>query len=166
MDLFFFLLFATIAVVSAINVVAQRHPIASALSLIGVMGAIAVLYLSLGAEFIAMVQIIVYAGAVMVLFIFVIMLLNAGAEERRGRSWTAQLLGVPVLIAFLGLICYFLQREFSNAGITKFGDFTGGSAQGVGIALFTDYLLPFEVTSVLILIAIVGAIVLARKEMD
>src|SRR3984957_5739200 len=112
MDLFFFLLFAIIAVVSAINVVVQRHPIASALSLIGVMVSIAVLYLMLGAEFVAMVQIIVYAGAVMVLFIFVIMLRNAGAEDRRGRSWTAQLLGIPVLIAFLGLICYFVQREF------------------------------------------------------
>ena len=166
MDLFFFLLFATIAVVSAINVVVQRHPIASALSLIGVMGSIAVLYLLLGAEFIAMVQIIVYAGAVMVLFIFVIMLLNAGAEERRGRSWTAQLIGAPILIAFLGLICYFVQRQFANAGFVKFGNFTGGSAQSVGLALFTDYLLPFEITSVLILIAILGAIVLARKEMD
>ena len=81
--------------VCAINVVVQTHPIASALSLIGVMGSLAVLYLLLGAEFIAMAQIIVYAGAVMVLFVFVIMLLNAGAEERRGRSWTAQLLGVP-----------------------------------------------------------------------
>lgn len=166
MDIFFFLLFALIAVVSAINVVVQRHPIASALSLIGVMGSIAVLYLLLGAEFIAMVQIIVYAGAVMVLFVFVIMLLNAGAEERRGRSWTAQLLGAPILIAFLGLICYFVQREFANAGFVKFGNFTGGSAQSVGLALFTDYLLPFEITSVLILIAILGAIVLARKEMD
>jgi NADH-quinone oxidoreductase subunit J len=166
MDIFFFVLFAAIAVISSINVVMQRHPIASALSLIGVMGSIAVLYLMLGAEFIAMVQIIVYAGAVMVLFVFVIMLLNAGAEERRGRSWTAQLLGVPVLVAFLGVVCYFLQREFADAGFVKFGNFTGGSAQSVGISLFTDYLLPFEVTSVLILIAILGAIVLARKEMD
>lgn len=166
MDLFFFVLFATIAVLSAISVVVQRHPIASALSLVGVMASLAVLYLALGAEFVAMVQIIVYAGAVMVLFVFVIMLLNAGAEERRGRSLTAQLLGVPVLIAFLGLICYFVQREFANAGFMKFGNFTGGSAQSVGLALFTDYLLPFEITSVLILIAILGAIVLARKEMD
>jgi NADH-quinone oxidoreductase subunit J len=166
MDLFFFVFFATIAVVSAINVVMQRHPIASALSLIGVMVSVAGFYLALGAEFVAMVQIIVYAGAVMVLFIFVIMLLNAGAEERRGRSWTAQLLGVPVLIAFLGLICYFVQHEFANAGFMKFGNFTGGSAQGIGISLFTEYLLPFEVTSVLVLVAIVGAIVLARKEMD
>ncbi len=165
MDLFFFLLFATIAVLSAISVVVQRHPIASALSLVGVMASIAVFYLALGAEFVAMVQVIVYAGAVMVLFIFVIMLLNAGAEDRRGRSLTAQLLGVPVLIAFLGSICYFVQREFANAGFMKFGNFTGGSAQGIGIALFTDYLLPFEITSVLILIAILGAIVLARKEL-
>src|SRR5580700_4215120 len=103
MDIFFFMLFATIAVLCGISVVLQRHPISSALSLVGVMGSIAVLYLLLGAEFIAMAQIIVYAGAVMVLFIFVIMLLNAGAETRRGRSWTAQLLGIPALAAFVGL---------------------------------------------------------------
>ena len=86
--------------ICAVNVVLQRHPISSALSLIGVMASLAVLYLLLGAEFIAMAQIIVYAGAVMVLFVFVIMLLNAGAEVRRGRSWTAQLLGIPALLAF------------------------------------------------------------------
>ena len=166
MELILFALVAVIIIACAVNVVLQKHPISSALSLIGVMSSLAVMYLLLGAEFIAMAQIIVYAGAIMVLFIFVIMLLNAGAEQRRGRSWTAQLLGIPVLIAFLGLICYFVQREFGNAGYVKFGNFTGGSAQGVGIALFTDYLLPFEVTSVLILVAILGAIVLARKEMD
>jgi NADH-quinone oxidoreductase subunit J len=166
MDLAFFIVFATIAVISAVNVVLQRHPIASALSLVGVMGAIALLYLQLGAEFLAMAQIIVYAGAVMVLFIFVIMLLNAGSEVRRGRSWTAQLLGIPALAVFAGLLCWYFQRGFGNAGEVKFGGFTGGSAQGVGYALFTDYLLPFEVTSVLILVAIVGAVVLARKEMD
>jgi NADH-quinone oxidoreductase subunit J len=166
MDIFFFLLFAFIAVISAVNVVLQRHPIASALSLIGVMGSIAVLYLLLSAEFIAMAQIIVYAGAVMVLFIFVIMLLNAGAEARRGRSLVSQVLGVPALLALLGLLAYFVQREFASAGFVKFGNYTGGSAQAVGIALFTSYLLPFEVTSVLILVAIVGAIVLARKELD
>src|ERR1700721_888309 len=97
MALFFFLLFAVIALVSAVNVVLQRHPIASALSLIGVMGSIAVLYLQLGAEFIAMAPIIVFAGGGMVLFVFVIMLLNGGAEARRGRSLTAQLLGIPAL---------------------------------------------------------------------
>lgn len=166
MDLAFFIVFATISVLCAISVVLQRHPIASALSLVGVMASLAVLYLQLGAEFLAMAQIIVYAGAVMVLFIFVIMLLNAGTETRRGRSWTAQLLGLPALLAFVVLTGYFFMRGFANAGDVKFGNYTGGSAQGVGMALFTNYLLPFEVTSVLILIAIVGAIVLARKEMD
>lgn len=166
MDHLFFFLFGFIAVVCAINVVLQKHPISSALSLIGVMGSIAVLYLQLGAPFIAMAQIIVYAGAVMVLFIFVIMLLNAGSEEQRGRSWTAQLLGIPALLAFLGLVAYYLQRWFADAGVVKFDNFQGGTAQNIGYALFTDYLLPFEVVSVLILVAILGAIVLARKELD
>jgi NADH-quinone oxidoreductase subunit J len=166
MDIFFFLLFATVAVVCGINVVLQTHPISSALSLIGVMGAIAVLYLGLGAEFIAMAQIIVYAGAVMVLFIFVIMLLNAGSEQSSGRSWMSQLLGIPALLALFGVVAYFIQTSFGNAGFVKFGNFKGGSAESVGMALFTDYLLPFEVVSVLILVAIIGAIVLARKELD
>src|SRR5436190_10397333 len=110
MDVILFLIFAIIAIVSAVNVVVQTHPISSAISLIGVMGSLAVLYLLLGAEFIAAAQVIVYAGAIMVLFVFVIMLLNAGAESRRGRSFIAQLLGVPLLIAFLGLMAYFVQR--------------------------------------------------------
>ena len=71
-----------------------------------------------------------------------------------------------VNLSFVALIVFFIQRGFANAGFVKFGTFTGGSAQSVGLALFTDYLLPFEVTSVLILVAILGAIVLARKEMD
>ena len=83
MDVILFLVFALIAVVAAVNVVVQTHPISSAISLVGVMGSLAVLYLLLGAEFIAAAQVIVYAGAVMVLFVFVIMLLNAGAETAR-----------------------------------------------------------------------------------
>ena len=96
---FFFLIFAIVAVVCAINVVVQTHPISSALSLVGVMASLAVLYLLLGGEFIAMAQMIVYAGAVMVLFVFVIMLLNAGAEARAGDRWIASVLGVPLLVA-------------------------------------------------------------------
>jgi NADH-quinone oxidoreductase subunit J len=168
MNLPFILFFACalLAVAGAVMLILAHEPIHSALSLILVMISLAVLYLLLGAEFIAAVQIIVYAGAVMVLFVFVIMLLNAGSEVRRGRSWTSQLLGAPALVALLGILSYFVQREFANAGYVRFGNFTGGSAEKVGIALFTTYLLPFEVTSVLILIAIVGAIVLARKELD
>ncbi len=90
MDVVVFLVFAFVALACAINVVTQRHPIASAVSLIGVMGSLAVLYLLLGGEFIAAAQVIVYAGAIMVLFVFVIMLLNAGVEARRGRSVVAR----------------------------------------------------------------------------
>src|SRR5215472_17204226 len=152
MDVILFLIFAIIAVVCAINVVVQTHPISSAISLIGVMGSLAVLYLLLGAEFIAAAQVIVYAGAVMVLFVFVIMLLNAGAESKKGRSYMVQLLGVPLLIAFLGLTAYFVQRMYGGETVT-FGGFRGGSPKDIRTALFTTYLLPFEVTSVLILIA-------------
>jgi NADH-quinone oxidoreductase subunit J len=166
MDVILFLIFAIVAVVCAINVVVQTHPISSAISLVGVMGSLAVLYLLLGAEFIAAAQVIVYAGAVMVLFVFVIMLLNAGAETRKGRSFMVQLLGVPLLIVLLGLLTWFVQRLYPAGAMVHFGGFTGGSARDVGMALFTKYLLPFEVTSILILIAILGAIVLARKEMD
>lgn len=166
MDVILFFVFAAVAVVCGINVVLQTHPIASALSLIGVMGSLAVLYLLLGAEFIAAAQVIVYAGAIMVLFVFVIMLLNAGAEVRRGRSFVAQLLGLPVLVALLGLLAYLVQRIFPDAPMVTFGGFGKGSPHDVGLALFTEYLLPFEVTSVLILIAILGAIVLARKELE
>jgi NADH-quinone oxidoreductase subunit J len=170
MDLILFLVFAGIAVVAAINVVVQRHPISSAVSLIAVMGSLAVLYLLLGAEFIAAAQVIVYAGAVMVLFVFVIMLLNAGGETKAGRSFVASLLGVPVLVALLvallALLAFFSARLYPRDTEVHFGGFRGGTAQAVGRALFTTYLLPFEITSILILIAIVGAIVLARKELE
>jgi NADH-quinone oxidoreductase subunit J len=166
MDLILFLVFAGIAVVAAINVVVQRHPISSAVSLIAVMGSLAVLYLLLGAEFIAAAQVIVYAGAIMVLFVFVIMLLNAGGETKAGRSFVASLLGVPVLVALLALLAFFTARIYPRDTEVHFGGFRGGTAQAVGRALFTTYLLPFEITSILILIAIVGAIVLARKELE
>jgi NADH-quinone oxidoreductase subunit J len=162
MDVILFLIFAAIALVCAVNVVVQSHPISSAVSLIGVMGSLAVLYLLLGAEFIAAAQVIVYAGAVMVLFLFVIMLLNAGTEAKQSKSETAHFLGVPALLVFGLLLVYFIRQQPESW--VHFGGFTGGSAEAVGRALFTTYLLPFEVTSVLILIAIIGAIVLARKE--
>ena len=165
MDVILFLVFALIAVVCAINVVVQTHPVSSALSLVGVMGSLAVLYLLLGAEFIAAAQVIVYAGAVMVLFIFVIMLLNAGAEGTSLQvSPFAKYLGMILLVAFLGLISFIIQAMLPKTEGVVFGGFKGGTTADVGMKLFTVYLLPFEVTSVLILIAILGAIVLARKE--
>jgi NADH-quinone oxidoreductase subunit J len=167
MDIPLFLLFAAIAVVCAINLVVQRHPITSALSLVGVMGALAVLYLLLGAEFIAAVQIVVYAGAIMVLFVFVIMLLNAGGEPPHlGRSQMVRWLGIPLFTIFVGVVSYIVQRVAPAGAAVSFGGFTGGGPREVGRILFTEYLLPFEATSVLVLIAILGAIVLARKEIE
>src|SRR5579871_6329466 len=166
MDALLFMIFAAIAVVCGINLVLQTHPISSALSLIGVMGALAALYLLLGGEFIFAAQLIVYAGAIMVLFIFVIMLLNAGKEHKVNRRVWARWSGAPLLLAFLGLMAYVVQVLLPPSQGVRFGSFTQGGAEPIGTKLFTAYLLPFEVTSVLILIAIVGAIVLARKEID
>jgi NADH-quinone oxidoreductase subunit J len=164
MTTIFFLVFAAIAVVCAINLVVQTHPIASALSLIGVMVSLAVLYLQLGGEFIAAAQVIVYGGAIMVLFVFVIMLLNAGSEAVTFQvSRFVKYLGALLLAAFLGLISFIIQGALPKSEGVIFGAFQGTTLD-VGRKLFTAYLLPFEVTSVLILIAIVGAIVLARKE--
>ena len=160
-----FFLFAGIAVFCGISLVVQTHPIASALSLVGVMGSLAILYLQLGGEFIAAAQMIVYAGAIMVLFVFVIMLLNAGAEgASRGSSRFAKYVGILLLAAFFGLISFVIQAMLPNTEGVLFGTFRGGTALELGRKLFTVYLLPFEVTSLLILIAILGAVVLARKE--
>jgi NADH-quinone oxidoreductase subunit J len=166
MDAILFLVFATVAVACAVSLVLQTHPIASALSLIGVMGALAALYLLLGGEFIAMAQLIVYAGAIMVLFVFVIMLLNAGTERKAHRNLWGKYAGLPLLAGLIGVVIYMLRGAFAGSESVRFGAFTHGGAYEIGIKLFKDYLLPFEVTSVLVLIAIVGAIVLARKEVE
>jgi len=157
-----FFMLAALCVGGAINLLAQRHPINSALSLIVVMGSLAFLYLLLGAEFVAAVQIIIYAGAIMVLFVFVIMLLNAGEEERTGGSRVAQVLGYPAVAGLAALLVYALLRH-STLGQASLGSFLG-STHDIGRLLFRDFLLPFEVTSVLVLIAIMGAVVLARRE--
>ncbi len=144
--------------------VAQRNPLYSAISLIGVLLSLACLYVMLAAPFIAAVQVIVYAGAIMVLVVFVIMLLNVEEEEPR-RNRLAFLaptaLGLAaVLIAETAFILYSVQASpytprdnVSNVGLTA----------SVGTGLFTEYLLPFEITSVLLLMAIVGAMSLARR---
>ena len=164
MDIFLFLVFALLAVGCAVNLILQRHPISSALSLIGVMGSLAVIYLLLGAEFIAAIQVIVYAGAIMVLFVLVIMLLNAGAEERTRRSKLVRYFGFPLFALLLIQIAFVVYQQFRSAPAVEFGRFIG-STELLGRALFRDYVLPFEVTSVLFLVAIVGAVVLASKEL-
>ena len=154
-----FSFFAVVCVAGAVGVLAQRHPINSALSLIVVMAALAVEYLLLGAEFVSVIQVIVYAGAIMVLFIFVIMLLNAGVEERTKGSRVALLVGVPGMIIGGGTIAWLLVARDTTHSVVV-GALPGFPHQ-IGILLFKEFLLPFEITSVLILIAIMGAVVLA-----
>ena len=158
-----FYIFAALAVVAAISVVAQRTPIYSALSLIVVLCSVAVVYLLLGAEFIAVIQVIVYAGAIMVLFVFVIMLLNAGREVPSQRSRIASWLGTPLVAAFLAEVLLAVWRQFPAAGMRPAASLNAGPA-AIGHLLFRNYVLPFEVTSILILVAILGAVVLAKRE--
>ena len=161
-----FIIFGLICVAGAVNLLLQKHPINSALSLVVVMGSLAVIYLLLGAEFVAAVQVIVYAGAVMVLFVFVIMLLNAGAEERTRGSHVALWLGGPGVAILAGMIVYLILSNEKQFHGVRIGNFTTppDNTHAIANLLFRDFLLPFEITSVLILIAIMGAVVLARRE--
>ena len=165
MHLILFILFAGFCLAGAINLLLQSHPINSALSLIVVMTSLAVLYLLLGAEFLAAAQVIVYAGAIMVLFIFVVMLLNAGREERTLGSRTARSVGFPAVVAILAVIATVILKAHGlgvatlGEGLTNAQDNT--NIEEVSRVLFRELLLPFEVTSVLILIAILGAVALA-----
>jgi NADH-quinone oxidoreductase subunit J len=156
-----FFLFAGIAVVGAVALIVAREPIHSALSLILVMVSLAVLYLLLGAEFIAAVQIIVYAGAIMVLFVFVIMLLNAGVEERTNFSRLAKYAGLPLAVFLAIELGYWLVRGSQGPAPAAV---SSASTRALSQLLFASFVLPFELTSILILIALLGAVVLARKE--
>lgn len=166
MQLALFIIFAALAVAGALNLLLQKHPINSALSLVVVMMSLAVLYWSLGAEFLAAAQVIVYSGAIMVLFVFVIMLLNAGEEEPTTGSKAAYFAGIPGALAVFCLLSFVFLSESKALGSAQLG---GGlnvvnNLSELSSVLFTTLLLPFEVTSVLILVAILGAVVLARKE--
>ena len=167
MELALFIIFGLLAVAGALNLLLQRHPINSALSLIVVMMSLAVLYWSLGAEFLAAAQVIVYSGAIMVLFVFVIMLLNAGEEERTTGSRAAYIAGFPGAAAIFCLLSFVFLSERDHLGASAAGGYLTGAVNNIVVlshTLFTSLLLPFEVTSVLILVAILGAVVLARKE--
>jgi NADH-quinone oxidoreductase subunit J len=166
LHLILFSVFGVVCVAGAVNLLVQRHPINSALSLVVVMGALAAEYLLLGAEFVAAVQVIVYAGAIMVLFVFVIMLLNAGEEERTPGSRVAWLLGIPGMLAGAVIVCWALLRSPSGSvalGVVSAGNKAFGNAADISQLLFHQFLLPFEVTSILVLIAIMGAVVLAAR---
>ena len=126
-------MFAAICVAGAVNLLVQTHPINSALSLVVVMGALAVEYLLLGAEFVAAVQVIVYAGAIMVLFVFVIMLLNAGEEEHTEGSRVAWLLGLPAMLAVTVMICAVVL--YSDSGSAQLGRIAGAAGGDCSVAV-------------------------------
>jgi NADH-quinone oxidoreductase subunit J len=158
-----FYIFAALTILAALGVILQRTPVYSALSLIVVLCSLAALYVSLDATFLAAIQVIVYAGAIMVLFVLVIMLLNAGREKRTEGSRMAQWLGAPLLAGLLAEFLYVIDKTFA-AGVTAPAPADSGPA-AVGALLFRHYVLPFEVTSLLILVAILGAVVLAKKQL-
>jgi NADH-quinone oxidoreductase subunit J len=159
-----FILFGAMAIGCALAVVAQRNPLYSAISLIGVFISLACLYVMLAAPFIAAVQVIVYAGAIMVLVVFVIMLLNIQEEEHRRQRLKFL---VPVAVALAGVLIAevaFILVTVQESHVMPGSSLSDvGVTQSIGTALFTKYLLPFEITSILLLMAIVGAMTLARR---
>ena len=158
-----FFLFAAIAMGAAINVLLQKHVLYSALSLILMLTAVSALFVLLQADFLAVIQVIVYAGAIMVLFVFVIMLLNLPHDEDgTDRLRWLKFAGIPMCLFFLFLVVATLWNVESSS--TAQAQFVG-SPQAIGESLFTDFVLPFELTSLLILIALMGAVVFAKKDL-
>ena len=169
-----FYAFGTIALLASLLVIAQRNPIYSVLLLIASFGALSGLYVLLEAPFVAVIQIIVYAGAIMVLFLFVVMLLNAPHEDteedlHQGAAGAAVLMrrGPTRFGAALAVLLFVELGWALNRGGGETGAFAGGAVSSVGAIgrlLFTSYAFAFEVTSVLILVAMVGAVILARRD--
>jgi len=163
MSVVVFVVLALLVVGSAVGVILERNPIHAALFLVLNLASVAGLYLTLGAEFLAAAQVIVYAGAIAVLFVFAIMVLIPGKEEtgpdplRRQRVMAAPLVGV-----FLVLVMLVLRSSLSRGA--GGGGAPSGSVTALGQLLFTDYLFPFEVTSLLLLVAIVGVMALTKRK--
>jgi NADH-quinone oxidoreductase subunit J len=160
-----FFIAAAMAVAGGIGVIGFRQPIRSVLSLVVVMVALSILFLLLSAQFIFVAQIIVYAGAVMVLFLFVIALLGPAKEVGKSRLRFQASLSALFVLALFGLLWAMLQgvqyRQPEQTDLSVFG-----TVQSIGIGLFTKFLYPFELTSLLLLVAAIGAIYLSRKSGD
>ena len=156
-----FFIVAGLLIVSSGLVVFQRNVVHSAVALVAALFLIAVLFLSLNAPMVGVLQILVYAGAIMVLFLFVIMLLNpVGLEQRRNLWWVAGSISGLLLIAMLAPVLFNLESAQAPMVATELF----GGPEELARSLFTDFVLPFEIASVLLLVAIIGAVVLAKKE--
>jgi NADH-quinone oxidoreductase subunit J len=163
MEAFFFYLFGGIAIAAALLVITRRNPVTSAIFLILCLFSLAVLYVLLRAHFVAVIQVLVYAGAIMVLFLFVIMLLNLSrVESGRIRNLLVKVVGAVLGVVLMINLLAAVNKPLLPEG-ARLSEGFGGTEQ-VGMLLFSDYLLPFEVASVLLLAAIVGAIILSRRE--
>ena len=160
-----FFIAAVMAVAGGVGVISARQPMRSVLSLVVTMLALAVLFLLLDAQFVFVVQIIVYAGAVMVLFLFVIALLGPAREIAAGRlrfqPWLAGLFSLALLVLIWAMLQGIQYRQPESTDLTFFG-----TVQSIAIGLFTTYLYPFELTSILLLVAAIGAIYLSRRPSD
>jgi NADH-quinone oxidoreductase subunit J len=167
-ELLLFYAFAVVAIGASLLVIAQRNPIHSVLLLIASFGALSGLYILLDAPFVAVIQIIVYAGAIMVLFLFVVMLLNAPHEETEYDERTHPLLRPgPMRFGAALAAVFMIELVWALTKRSESGAFAGGavsSVSAIGRSLFTEYAFAFEVTSILILVAMVGAVVLAQRE--
>jgi NADH-quinone oxidoreductase subunit J len=163
-----FYLFGALAVIASLLVIAQRNPVYSVLLLIASFGALSGLYVLLDAPFVAAIQIIVYAGAIMVLFLFVVMLLNAPHEDTQADERTHPMLRPGPMrfgaVLALGLIAELVWALTRSMPSSTFPGNPVTSVQAIGRSLFTEYAFQFEVTSVLILVAMVGAVLMARRE--
>ena len=165
----FFGLFSTVAILASALVIGQRNPVYSVLLLITSFGALSGLYVQLDAPFVAVIQIIIYAGAIMVLFLFVVMLLNAPQEDAAewDRTHPLRRPGMArfgsALAALLVLQLVWALTEAADLGGPVQGTPDDGSVRALGRLLFTDYMFAFEATSILILVAMVGAVVLAGR---
>jgi NADH-quinone oxidoreductase subunit J len=164
MQLLFFLALAVVAIAGALGVVLSKKPVYSALSLLVNFAVAAVLFITLQAQFVAVVQIIVYAGAIVVLFLFVIMLIGGDLTGVGGRSRMRNVASIVAVAAGVLLLAGLAVVAIAGTLASASGAVPGqGSVQAIAEALFTDYLLPFELTAVLLLVAMIGAVVLARK---
>lgn len=161
-----FFLFAGLAIGCALSVVLQKNPLYSAISLIGVFLSLASIYVTLASPFIAAVQILVYAGAIMVLVVFVIMLLNIEADiltTKRLKSLTTIGAIMGLALAAQALFIFYAVTTGSRNNQPSTPAPTMGFTENIGKSLFTEYLLPFEVTGLLLLMAIVGAMMMSRR---
>lgn len=155
-----FWIFSILGIAGAVGLIFNRNPIYAALSLIVNFFSIAGLYLSLSAEFLAAIQILVYAGAIMVLFLFVIMLLNLRDEDNVMKFDARRGIAFLVGLAFIGEMIFVFKDLASNK---VQGEFAFGQVEPVGEQLMTQFLFPFEIISVVLLSALIGAIIVARK---